>query len=51
MKQWVTNISGVIALIILSGLTFGTLTQKIDPRCAMDISYSTMIVIKSISKH
>ena len=50
MEQLMKNISGMIALIILSILTFGTFTQTIDPRCAVEISYSTMIVVKSISK-
>ncbi len=45
------KVSRVLGLIVLLGLTIGTYTQNIDPRCAIEIAYSTTMIIKSTSKH
>ncbi len=44
------RIAVFLALGILSGLTFGVITNKIQPEIARDIAYSTTVIVKSISK-
>jgi len=51
MLKFPDESAGIIALLVLLGLTIGTCTQNINPECAKDIAYSTVVVLKSISKH
>jgi len=39
-----------LSLGIFSGLTFGVISNKIQPEIARDIAYSTTVVVKSILK-
>jgi hypothetical protein len=50
MPRFPDESAGILALIVLLGLTIGTYTQNINPECAKDIAYSTVVVLKSIAK-
>jgi len=50
MLKFPDESAGILALLVLLGLTIGTYTQNINPECAKDIAYSTVVVLKSISK-
>lgn len=50
MLKFPDESAGILALLVLLGLTIGTYTQNINPECAKDIAYSTVAVLKSISK-